>query len=93
VPTPTPPPETFGNGSFEVGVDIAPGRYVSAGPQEFYPICTFVRLKDAGGNASDLNQVIEQQLSQGQAIVNIAPTDGGFFSIGCQTWTRRDTEE
>ena len=30
-----------------------------------------------------------QVIQEGQAIVNIAPTDGGFFSQGCQPWEPR----
>ena len=81
----------FGNGSFEVGVDIMPGRYTSAGPKiSIFPMCTFARLRTAGAGLMDLDEVIDVQIFQeGQAIVNIQPSDGGFYSAGCQDWQPR----
>ena len=81
---------TIGNGSFEVGVDVQPGRYRSAGPKGVFPMCSFVRLKTAGASMLDFQQVIDIQNVGGPAIVNIAATDGGFFSQGCQTWELRE---
>ena len=89
-PTPTPTSVTIGNGSFEVGVDVQPGRYRSAGPKGVFPMCSFVRLKTAGASMLDFEQVIDIQNVGGPAIVNIAATDGGFFSQGCQTWELRE---
>ena len=92
---PAPPPASslpteFGNGSFEVGVDVAPGTYRSAGPADArIPFCSFARLKTAGASYADLDQVIDIQNVQGPAIVTIDPSDGGFFSQNCQTWVRR----
>ena len=70
-------------------MDIQPGTYRSAGPESPYPICSFARLKTAGGSMFDLEEVIDIQNVQGPAIANIGASDGGFFSQGCQRWQRR----
>ena len=94
-PTPTAtldntPKTEFGNGSYEVGVDIAPGTYRSEGPEDPFPFCSFARLKTAGASFMDLDQVINIQNVQGPAIAKIEASDGGFFSQGCKTWVRRN---
>ena len=84
------PMTTFGNGVFQVGVDVEPGTYVSRGPEDASaPFCSYARLKSAGGGMSDINNVIDIQNVGGQAIVTIEPSDGGFFSQLCQPWTKR----
>ena len=83
-------PTEFGNGSFEVGVDIAPGTYRSEGPADARALfCSFARLKTAGASYTDLDELIEIQNVQGPAIVTIEASDGGFFSQNCQTWVQR----
>ena len=88
---PAAPGWSFGNGSYEVGRDIQPGTYRSLGPSDSaLPLCSFARLRTAGASISDIDEVIDLQVIQeGQAIVNIAPTGGGFFSQGCQPWEPR----
>ena len=81
-------PAGVGHGAYEVGVDIQPGRYRSAGPEEPFPMCSFARLKTAGASYLDFDEVIDIQNVMGPAIVNIKPTDGGVFTQGCQPWTR-----
>ena len=84
------PRTSFGNGVFQVGVDIEPGTYVSRGPEDpSVPFCSYARLKSAGGGMTDLDNIIDIQNVGGQAIVTIEPSDGGFFSQLCQTWTKR----
>ncbi len=95
MPTPTATPDNtpkteFGNGSYEVGVDIAPGTYRSEGPEDPFPLCSFARLKTAGASFADLDQVIDVQNVQGPAIAKIEASDGGFFSQGCKTWVQRN---
>ena len=95
MPTPTATPDNtpkteFGNGSYEVGVDIAPGTYRSEGPEDPFPFCSFARLKTAGASFMDLDQVSDIQNVQGPAIAKIEASDGGFFSQGCKTWVRRN---
>lgn len=83
--------EAFGNGSFEVGVDVMPGRYTSGGPKiSIFPLCTFARLRTAGASFMDTDEVLDvQTILEGQAIVNIQPSDGGFYSEGCRDWQPR----
>lgn len=84
-------PTSFGNGSYEVGVDIQPGRYRSSGPVGgVFPMCHFARVRTAGAGLMEVDQIIDMQMIQsGQALVTIRPTDGGFRSEGCQPWTIR----
>ena len=82
-PTPTPTPSTsgrFGDGTYIVGVDIAPGRYRANNLSSF---CSWSRLSGFGG--SDL---IDIDIPSGaSAIVDIAPTDAGFKTGGCGSWS------
>ena len=86
IPTQPPPPPpgpaaSFGDGTFRVGVDIAPGTYrapdTSAG-------CYWERLSGFGGAIGD---IISNGFTDGPEIVTMAPTDVGFSSDGCGFWT------
>ncbi len=72
----------FGSGKREVGRDIQPGLYrtrkASAG-------CYWSRLKGLGGGFDD---VIANDNTDGPAVVEILPTDKGFDSTRCATWTK-----
>ena len=81
-PTNGPQATSFGDGTFAVGVDIAPGTYITSGGPE----CYWARLSGFGGS---LEEIITNDLPQGQAVVSIAPTDVGFTSDRCGTWTRQ----
>ena len=82
--TPTADPgEPFGSGTFIVGIDIAPGRYRTTTATED---CLWFRLYDFGGiygAYEGLNATARDRL----AVVDIAPTDAGFTSRGCGTWS------
>ena len=79
-PTTAPPPlPTFGNGTFTVGDDIQPGRYLSL-PSEG---CYFARLRDLSGTPAG---IIAADNALGQAIVDIAATDAAFQSDRCAPW-------
>ena len=78
----------FGNGVFEVGVDIAPGTYRSTGPTTAMPLCSYARLRSAGGGTTNLDNIIAIENVQGPAIVTVEPADGGFFSQGCEQWEK-----
>lgn len=88
-PTPTIPPTTiadgsevtFGDGTWQVGVDIPSGTYRSTDPTES---CYAARLSGLGGTLDD---VIANQLVDHSLIVTIASTDAGFESSGCGTWS------
>ena len=83
------PQTSFGDGSYEVGVDIAPGTYRTAGPAAGMPICSYARLRTAGASYTDASQVLQLENVMGPAVVTIQPSDGGFFSQLCETWTQR----
>ena len=78
----------FGNGVHQVGVDIQPGTYASAGPAESGRSCYWARLRktenEYGSNIID-NDVVRE----GQALVTILASDWAFESSGCLRWLRR----
>ena len=69
---------TFGNGDFRVGKDIGSGTYIASQPVG----CYWARLSGFGGQQSD---ILESHVGSGEA--EIAPSDAGFSSTGCGTWT------
>jgi hypothetical protein len=83
-PTPptTPPPTIpgFDDGTFLIGSDVQPGRYIATQLES----CYWARLKDASGS---LDAIIANDNATGQAIVDIAPTDALFESSGCGRWS------
>jgi hypothetical protein len=77
------PLTTFSEGTYEVGTgdgQIAPGKYKSAGGG----MCYWSRLKHNDGALGD---IIANNLSEGQMILNVAKSDGYVEIRGC-TFTR-----
>lgn len=72
---------SFGEGTYIVGVDIAPGQYASEGTSG----CYWARLRDFTGG---LRSILANDNASGRAIVQIAKSDRGFQSSGCGTWSR-----
>ena len=73
----------FGNGTFLVKTDIAPGTYRNSGGE----FCYWARLK---GFSNQLSHIIaNDNVLGGSTIVTINSTDKGFTSSGCGTWNRR----
>ncbi len=71
--------ESFGDGTYAVGVDIAPGTYeVRDAPV----VCRWRRLSDFTWNEGVIADVIDS----GRVIVTILETDAGFSSKDCGTW-------
>ena len=71
----------FGQGTFIVGTDIAPGRYRnSRGAQ----ICRWARL----GNFTFGDHAFITSGRFGRTVVRISRGDQGFYSFGCGTWRR-----
>jgi hypothetical protein len=71
----------FGDGTYTVGVDIAPGTYRTVGaPSD----CYWARLSGTSGSFDD---IIANDFANGWAVVTIAPTDKAFKTDGCGTWT------
>ncbi|HVB25786.1 MAG TPA: hypothetical protein VNG51_27865 [Ktedonobacteraceae bacterium] len=80
-PTPKPTFASFGDGTFQVGKDIKPGTYRT---RVGSPGCYYEKLSGFGGTVGD---IIANNNTDYPAIVTIAPTDKGFDSQGCGTWT------
>ena len=76
------PGEPFGDGTFLVGAEIAPGRYrgVAADGSR----CYWQRLSGFGAPDTTIER---SWFETGSATVEIAETDTGFVSSGCGTWT------
>jgi hypothetical protein len=77
---PAGPLTRFGNGTYEVGIDVKPGKYRSAGVADSVaPLCYFDQT-DAGGAIKD------------QGVANEGPSRATlragltFKSSGCQEW-------
>jgi len=73
------PTSPFGEGAFIVAVDIAAGTWRSNGGSD----CYWARLRDFGGA---LTAIIANDI--GTTVVTISPSDRGFKSAGCGTWTK-----
>lgn len=71
----------FGQGTYIVGVDIAPGTWSAAGGGS----CYWERLSGFGGQLAD---IIANDFGSTSPIVSIAPTDKGFKSSNCGNWTK-----
>ena len=71
-----------GDGTFQVGVDVQPGTYVSKAPDQN---CYWARLTGGDG----IGSIIDNGNSSGQVVVTIRKSDKFFESNGCSDWTRR----
>ena len=71
---------TFGAGTYIVGTDMKAGTYKSSGSEG----CYYSRLSGFGGGMSG---IISNNNTDTSAIVTIAPTDKGFTSTRCGTWS------
>lgn len=71
----------FGEGTFIVGLDIAPGTYRSRGGSN----CYWARLRNFTG---ELNGIIANGTPSGPTIVTISSSDRGFDSSRCGNWSR-----
>ncbi|MFO1539111.1 MAG: hypothetical protein ACKOTZ_01500 [Chloroflexota bacterium] len=70
---------TIGDGTWRVGVDIAPGTYRTRSAES----CYWARLSGFGGS---MDEVIANGFDDGYAVVTIAAGDVGFESSGC-SWS------
>lgn len=71
---------SFGGGTFLVGIDIQPGQYRNSGTGD----CYWERLSGTGGT---FEEIITNAFTEGSSIVTIASTDKAFSSQFCGTWT------
>jgi hypothetical protein len=74
------PATTFGNGTWAVGTEIAPGTYSTQGGTG----CYWARLSGFTGNATS---IIANTNATGPTTVTIDPSDVGFDTHSCGTWT------
>jgi hypothetical protein len=80
---PTPAPRTsFGDGTWLVGVDIAPGTYRTTVPGNG---CMWQRLSGLSGTYEDI--IAWGAPNSGQALVAIAPSDLAFSTDACGEWS------
>ena len=69
-------PQPFGDGTFKVGTDIAPGRYLSGGKSCGYKVVT----NNPGGNQPSYSGSV-------RLILDVLSTDVSVTSRGCNQWT------
>jgi hypothetical protein len=79
-PTPTPAPTafSFGDGTYTVPTQIAPGTYRTRDKQS--GSCYWTRLSGFGGS---LGEILSNDLTSDPTVVTIVETDKGFQSRGC----------
>lgn len=81
--SPSGPLSSFDDGTYEVGTgegQVAPGKYRSPGGG----MCYWARLKNNDGALGD---IIDNNVGQGQMILNVAKSDGYVEVRGC-TFTK-----
>lgn len=72
-----------GDGVYEVGTDIKPGKYKSPGPTNDIVGCYYARKNSAGVVPPGGSNYIH-----GQVVVTIKSTDAEFETQGCQPWVK-----
>ena len=77
------PGEPFRDGTYIVGTEVAPGRYLA---DRFRETCDWQRLSKFGGSAGSDSGVLASRWAEERAIMEIAPSDVGFVSWGCGRW-------
>lgn len=80
---PTAPANTFTDGVWMVGLDIAPGRYRSSGPSPDGN-CYWARKSGVQG---DFDEILANDNQSGPTLVEIRAGDVAIESSGCGTWT------
>lgn len=86
-PEPAPPPPgpasttIDGTGTFQVGTDIAPGTYSSAGPAD-NGACYWKRMSG--------DTLVDNAMSKKAQVVQIDATDTSFKTSDCQQWQMID---
>jgi hypothetical protein len=81
-----PPPSTDipGDGVFEIGTDVKPGKYHTAGPSGDNPVGCYYAYTKADGT------IVDNNIVNGPATITILSSRVGlsFESSACQTWTK-----
>lgn len=81
-PNPNSSDGTLSDGTHRVGTDIQPGTYRT---RDSKPGCYYERL---AGFSGEFNELIANGVTDAPAIITIEPTDAGFRSQRCGTWTQ-----
>jgi hypothetical protein len=76
-----PQTSSFDQGYWAVGIDIAPGTYSTDGGDG----CYWERMSDFTGSP---DSTLANDNPDGPTTVTIAPTDKGFKTSSCSTWTK-----
>jgi hypothetical protein len=71
-----------GSGTFQVGKDVFPGTYRSAGPADAEGTCYWKR--------SNGDTLVDNAMSKKQQVVKIEATDTSFKSSDCAPWQKID---
>ena len=72
---------SFGDGMWAVAVDIAPGTYQTSGGSSCY-------WERDSAFTGDPGAILANDTPSGPVTVTIQPTDKGFKTQGCGTWTK-----
>jgi hypothetical protein len=72
---------SFEDGNYIVGTDLEPGTYKSSGSRG----CYYARLS---GFHHTFDELIANEVTDAPAVVEIAPTDAGFQTKNCGTWSK-----
>ncbi len=78
------PVDSFGDGDWAVGSQIAPGRWSTEGD----PSSVGCYWERARGFTHTLDDIVANGNAEGRTIVDIGPNDRLFTVRGCGTWTR-----
>jgi len=70
-----------GDGTYEVGVDVKPGKYKPTGGDG----CYWARLSSLDG---DFDSIIANEYADGPQTVTIKKSDKGFKSSNCGEWVK-----
>ena len=81
-PITTSPTAPFADGTFVVTSDVAPGTWASNGTDTG---CYWARISSFDGT---LDSIISNHFGPAPAVVTIAPSDVGFISHRCGTWSK-----
>jgi len=77
---PAAPATEFGDGTYEVGTHIEPGRYSNSGGENCY-------YERKSGFTQTFDDIIANDFGSTTAVVEIQESDRGFTARGCGTWT------
>ena len=78
---PATPATQFGDGTYEVGTHIEPGRYSNSGGDNCY-------YERKSGFTQTFSDIISNDFGSTTAVVEIRESDRGFTTRGCGSWTR-----